>query len=359
MSEQQLEQQKHKLFSKMEELAMSEKIFTFRMGKKILQYALVLLIALSINFFMPRLAPGDPLQYFFGDSSLNELTVEQRLAVEKELGLDLPVWQQYIQFITSLFHLDMGSSIKYGVPVTEVLAERIPWTVLLVAPSLLLSAVIGIAIGAYAAWNRGKKRDVFLLTSMLTIEAIPGFWIGMLLIAIFSVQLGWFPSFGIGSMSDMKGVYELFIHFLQHSFLPIVTITIASIGSNFLLTRASMLDTLGQDYMSMAEAKGVSKSHLIFKHALRNALLPVYTHFTMSLGVLVGGAVIVETVFSYPGVGRLLYESVVARDFPMMQGVFLVITLAVILANLLADITYPLFDPRARTRRKVSESHEK
>lgn len=338
---------------------MSERVTTFRIGKKILQYVLVLLIALSINFFMPRLAPGDPLQYFFGDTGLNELTDEQRLAVEKELGLDLPVWQQYLQFITSLFHLDMGSSIKYGVPVTEVLAERIPWTLLLIGPSLLLSAIIGIGIGAYAAWNRGKKRDLFFLTSMLTIEAIPGFWIGMLLIAVFSVQLGWLPSFGVGSMNGSEGVYEVVVNFLRHSILPITTITIASIGSNFLLTRASMLDTLGQDYMMMAEAKGVNKRNLIFKHALRNALLPVYTHFTMSLGVLVGGAVIVETVFSYPGVGRLLYESVVARDFPMMQGVFLVVTLAVIIANILADITYPLFDPRARMKRKVSENNGK
>lgn len=338
---------------------MSERVTTFRIGKKILQYVLVLLIALSINFFMPRLAPGDPLQYFFGDTGLNELTDEQRLAVEKELGLDLPVWQQYLQFITSLFHLDMGSSIKYGEPVTEVLAERIPWTLLLVGPSLLLSALIGIGIGAYAAWNRGKKRDLFFLTSMLTIEAIPGFWIGMLLIAVFSVQLGWLPSFGVGSMNGSEGAYEVVINFLRHSILPITTITIASIGSNFLLTRASMLDTLGQDYMTMAEAKGVKKRSLIFNHALRNALLPVYTHFTMSLGVLVGGAVIVETVFSYPGVGRLLYESVVARDFPMMQGVFLVVTLAVIIANIIADVTYPLFDPRARVKRKVSENNGK
>ncbi len=338
---------------------MSEKMFTFQIGKKIVQSVIVLLIALSINFIMPRLAPGDPLQYFFGDTTLNELTAEQRLAVEKELGLDLPVWQQYFQFITGIFQMDMGSSIKYGVPVTEVLAERIPWTLLLVGPALLLSAIIGISIGAYAAWNRGKRRDLFFLTGMLTIEAIPGFWIGMLLIAIFSVQLGWLPSFGVGSMNNLEGFSDIVMNFLRHSVLPITTITIATIGSNFLLTRASMLDTLGQDYMAMAEAKGVSKRALIFKHALRNALLPVYTHLTMSLGVLVGGAVIVETVFSYPGVGRLLYESVVARDYPMMQGVFLVITLAVIVANILADMTYPIFDPRARMRRKVSENHDK
>ena len=139
----------------------------------------------------------------------------------------------------------------------------------------------------------------------------------------------------------------------MHAVLPLTTITLATVGSNYLLTRSSMLESLGQDYITMAEAKGVHKKGLIFNHALRNALLPIYTHFTMTLGTLVGGAVVVESVFSYPGIGRLLYESVIARDFPMMQGIFLIITLGVIGANLFADLTYPLIDPRARTLKKT------
>lgn len=334
---------------------MSEKVFSLQLGKKCLQYVLVVVVALTINFAMPRLAPGDPLSYFFGDSSLNELTAEQRLAVEKELGLDGSTWEQYIAYLTSLFHFDLGSSIKYGVPVVEVLAERISWTLLLVGPALILSVIIGVAIGAFAAWNRGKRKDVFILSGMLTMESIPGFWIGMLLIAVFSVQLGWFPSYGAVSTVQVDGGFSYMKDVLSHLTLPVLTVTIATVGSNFLLTRSSMLDTLGQDYMLMAEAKGVKKSGLIFYHALRNALLPVYTHFTMSLGTLLSGAVVVETVFSYPGVGRLLYESVIARDFPMMQGVFLVITLGVIVANVIADVTYPLLDPRARIRKTVEE----
>ena len=335
---------------------MSRNLFSLHFGKKFLQYLLVFLIALTINFSMPRLAPGDPLQYYFGESSLNELSPEQRLNVERELGLDLPVWEQYLTFIFGIFQLDLGSSIKYGVPVTEVLAERLPWTLLLVGPALILSTIIGIAIGAYAAWNRGKRRDVLTLTGMLTLESIPGFWIGMLLIAVFSVTLGWFPSFGAVSSVQTGGTLEYILDVFLHLVLPVLTVTIASVGSNFLLTRSSMLETLGQDYIQMAELKGVSNGSLIFRHALRNALLPVYTHFTMSLGVLVSGAVVVESVFSYPGIGRLLYESVTARDYPMMQGVFLIITLAVIITNLLADLTYPIFDPRARTRKSVEDS---
>jgi peptide/nickel transport system permease protein len=330
--------------------------FTTGFEKKLISYLLVLIVALSINFALPRLAPGDPMKFFFPDSLINELTPEQRLKVEQELDLDRSLWQQYIDFLTGVFSLDLGSSIKYGKPVTEVLTEHLPWTLLLVAPALFLSAVIGIAIGAYAAWNRGKRRDVVSLTGMLALETIPGFSIGMMLIAVFSVNLAWLPSYGAVPLIHIGGTASYMMEVVRHMILPVVTITLATVGGNFLLTRSSMLDTLGQDYVMMAEAKGVSKRNLIFKHALRNALLPVYTHITMSLGLLVSGAVVVETVFSYPGIGRLLYESVSARDFPMMQGVFLVITVGVIAANLLADLTYPLVDPRARTRKKVEES---
>ena len=327
-----------------------------RFGKKLVSYLLVLLVALSINFALPRLAPGDPLEFFFGETTLNELTPEQRLKVERELGLDRSLWQQYGDFLTGVFHLDLGSSIRYGKPVTEVLAERLPWTFLLVAPALVLSVVIGVALGAYSAWNQGKKRDLISLAGMLTLESVPGFWIGMMLIAVFSVKLGWLPSYGAAPIVHTGGSASYVWEVIRHMILPVTTITIATVSGNFLLTRSTMLDTLGQDYVMMAEAKGVSKRSMIFKHALRNALLPVYTHVAMNLGMLVSGAVVVETVFSYPGIGRLLYESVTARDFPMMQGVFLLITVGVIAANLLADLTYPLADPRARTRTTVEES---
>ena len=235
---------------------------------------------------------------------------------------------------------------------TSIIADKLGWTLLLVFPALLLSTLIGVMIGAYSAWNRGKGRDVTLLTTMLTFQAIPGFWIGMLFIAIFAVQLGWFPTYGALSIVQDGTTWGYVKDVLWHLVLPVTTLSIATVGSNYLLTRSSMLESLGQDYMLMAEAKGVKKRTLIFNHGLRNALLPIYTQFTMALGSLIGGSVIVETVFSYPGIGRLLYESVVARDFPMLQGVFFMITLGVIAANILADITYPLIDPRAKSTTK-------
>ncbi|MFH5181308.1 ABC transporter permease [Paenibacillus sp. TAB 01] len=325
-----------------------------RFGRKLIQYALVLFIALTINFALPRLAPGDPLMYFMGQE-VNTLTPEQRDRMNRELGLEGSVWEQYGDFMKGAVSLQLGSSTKYGKPVTEVLRERIPWTLLLVVPAFAISPLLGIIGGAYAAWNRGKRRDVLLLAGVLALESTPGFWVGMLLIAVFAVRLGWLPSYGAVPLVHSDD-FSYYIEMVRHLILPVSTITIVTVGTSFLLTRSSMLDTLGQDYIYMAEAKGVSRRTLIYRHALRNALLPVYTHVTMSLGVLLSGAVVVETVFSYPGLGRLLYESVVARDYPMMQGVFLMITIGVIAANLLADLTYPLVDPRARSRKQVKEA---
>ena len=318
-------------------------------GKKLFQYFLVLFVAISINFGLPRLAPGDPLSYFFDESTLKELTAEQKQAVLESVGLGGSVWEQYITYLKGIFTWDFGTSIKYAVPVTEVIGDKLAWTVVLILPALILSALIGVIMGAYSAWNRGKGRDVTLLTTMLTFQAIPGFWIGMLFIAVFAVQLGWFPTYGAVSIVQDGTTWGFIKDVAGHLVLPIATLSIATVGSNYLLTRSSMLESLGQDYIMMAEAKGVSKKTLIFNHGLRNALLPIYTQFTMALGTLIGGSVVVETVFSYPGIGRLLYESVVARDFPMMQGVFLMITFGVIAANIFADLTYPLIDPRAKS----------
>ena len=310
---------------------------------------LVLFVAITINFVLPRFAPGDPLLYFFDESTLKELTAEQKQTVLESVGLGGTLWEQYINYLGGIFTWDFGTSIKHAQPVIEMIGDRLPWTLTLIAPAMLLSAIFGVMIGAYSAWNRGKGRDVTLLTTMLTFQAIPGFWIGMLFIAIFAVQLGWFPTYGAVSIIQDGTTLGFIKDVAWHLVLPIVTLSVATVGSNYLLTRSSMLESLGQDYITMAEAKGVHKKTLIFNHGLRNALLPIYTHFTMNLGTLIGGSVIVETVFSYPGIGRLLYESVVARDFPLMQGVFLMITFGVIAANIFADLTYPLIDPRAKS----------
>lgn len=332
--------------------AAGRRTFFLLFGRKFMQYFAVIVLALTINFGLPRLAPGDPLAFVIGQELYEEMTPEERQSVRKELDLDGSVLAQYGKFIASTVTLDMGISTKYGKPVIEVLTERMPWTFLVVLPPLVLTPLIGVALGVYAAWNRGRKRDAALLTGVLAIESIPGFWLGMVLIAVFAVKLGWLPTYGAAPMIRTSD-WAYYTSVARHLVLPVITITTASIGSYFLLMRSTMLDALGQDYMMLAEAKGASKRRLMFRHAMRNALLPVYTHVTMSLSMLFSGAVIVETVFSYPGIGSLLYESVMARDFALMQGVFLMSTIAVILANMLADLTYPLVDPRARIRRRT------
>ncbi len=318
-----------------------------RLAGRVGQYALVLWAALTLNFLLPRVAPGDPINYLTG-GKLNDLTPEQRAQVLSQYGLDRPVVEQYVQYWLDLAGLELGTSVRFGRPVAEVLMDRLPWTLLLVGCAMTLSFLIGVTAGTVAAWKRGSARDTGLMVSILSLEAMPRFWIGMILISVFSVSLGWFPSFGAVSLAGSGGGLDAVFEVAHHLVLPVIAITLATTGSVFLLSRASMLTTLGEDYTTMAEAKGASERGVVFRHALRNALLPVYTNFTLSLGTLVSGAVVIETVFAYPGLGRLIYEGVLARDYPLLQGAFLLVTVGVVSANLLADLTYPLLDPRVR-----------
>jgi peptide/nickel transport system permease protein len=316
-------------------------------GARLAQYALVIWVALTLNFALPRLAPGDPLDYLFGQE-VNTLTEAQKQQVLRELRLDRPVMEQYVGYFTGILRGDLGRSVRYRMPVTDVLADRIRWTLALIIPALIIKAIIGTVLGALAAWRRGTTRDLGLLTTMLALDSMPAFWTGMILISVFAVQLGWLPSFGAMPLDTGGDPVTLAFEIGRRLILPVTTITLATVGSVFLLARASMLTTLGEDYVMMAQAKGLPERTVILRHALRNALLPVYTSLTLSLGVLASGAVVVETVFSYPGLGRVVYEGVLARDYPLLQGAFLFVTLGVVAANLLADLTYPLLDPRVR-----------
>ncbi len=315
------------------------------------QYALVLWVAVTLNFALPRLAPGDPLEYVIGPE-FQTLTVEQRAEVLDELGLSGSLPQQYVRYMGNLFRGDFGVSIRFGRPVPEVLADRLPWTLLLLGPAFFLAFGIATALGVFAAVRRGGRADAGLLTGTLLLDALPAFWIAMVLLAVFSVRLGWFPSFGaeplLGASSALAYGWEVG----RRLVLPTATLVLASLGHTFLLARASMISSLGEDYIAQAEAAGLPPRRIIYRHALRNAVLPLYTHFALTLGGLVGGAVLVETVFGYPGVGRLIFEALSARDYPLLQASFLLVTLGVILANALADATYPLLDPRVRRRRQ-------
>jgi peptide/nickel transport system permease protein len=313
-----------------------------------LQYLIVFAVAVTLNFLLPRFMPGNPLALIAG-VDVGLLTPEQRQQIIASSGLDQPLIVQYFAYWGDLFRLDFGFSYRQSRPIIDMLAERLPWTLLITGASLAVSAVIGIVLGAASAWRRGRPSDVGTLSFMIALESLPSFWLGMLLVSIFAVQLGWLPSFGAitpaGRLDGMDAVLDV----VSHAILPVVTLSVLSIPGVYLTMRYSTLSVLGEDFIRTARAKGASERRVLFRHVARNALAPVVTVLALRLGYAFGGTVVIETVFSYPGLGRLVFESVSGRDYPVMQATFLVFTVAVLLANLLADLLYPLLDPRTRT----------
>ena len=317
-----------------------------RAGAHVGQYLAVLVAALTLNFFLPHLAPGDPVAYFMGEAgALDESRLDE---VRARYGLDRPLAVQYARYWTDMARGDLGTSVRFNQPVRQVVLERLPWTVLLVGAATVASAVMGVVGGALAAWRRGRRQDTALTAAVLGVDAMPAFWIGMVLVGLLAVEAGLFPTYGAQPAGVEPGTAAWAAGVAHRLVLPAGTIALATMGGTFLLTRGAMLSTLTEPYVRTARSKGAPERRVAVRHALRNALLPAYTHVTLSLGALLGGAVVVETVFAYPGIGRLLFEAAVARDYPLLRGVFLLVTVGVVGANLLADLTYPLLDPRVR-----------
>lgn len=317
---------------------------------KITGYIAIILIVLSFNFFLPRLMPGDPLSFLTGDPSMDMPIVLDEEAREKLLayyGLDKPLLQQFADYMHNILHGDLGWSIYFNAPVSEILIGRLKWTLLLLGTATALYMTLGILLGAISAWNRGKKRDVGLLVSLLSVGSFPPFFLGMLLIILFGVNLQLFPIFGAQTpfmrySSPLDEARDI----LYHLVLPVTTLVICYIGDVYLLMRNSMLNVIGEDYIVTARAKGLSEWYILRKHAMKNALLPITTMIALRVGFMISGMIFVETVFAYPGVGRLLFDAVTYRDYPLLQGAFLVITLVIIAANFVADMIYVRLDPR-------------
>jgi peptide/nickel transport system permease protein len=274
------------------------------------------------------------------------MSQEQKAEVRAAYALDSPIHQQYLHYLGRLVRLDLGYSYRSNRPVLTMVMERLPWTLALTFTSLVISALTGSALGVYSAWRRSGTSDVSLLVSLLVMRSLPAFWLAMVLIAIFSVELGWLPVFGGKTPGVRLTGLAYYADLLKHWLLPAVTLMLVSIPGWFMTMRYAMLDTLSADYIRTARAKGVSEYALMFRHAMRNALLPVTTNFMLSLAYSVSGATLIETVFSYPGMGRMLFEAVLRRDYPVIRSTFLIITLIVVAANFVADLLYPLLDPR-------------
>ena len=316
---------------------------------RIAQYALVVLIALSLNFAIPRLAPGSPIDYLVPSEQVTTVTPEQRERILAQFGLERPLAEQYWSYLSGIVQGDLGLSTQQGRPVVDMLLERLPWTLVLVGGAITLSVIVGAGAGFLAAARRGGRMEVGGLAFFMFLDSMPPFWIGMLLLVLFSGYLKLLPVFGALPLTNATGGFGFTLEVAERLVLPLLTLTLVRAGWLFLVARSSLAGELSEDYILMAEAKGLSRRKVVLGHGVRNALLPLVTAVAVEAGTVVGGATVVETVFSYPGLGRLIYESVLNRDYPVLQGAFLLLALGVIAANLLADLLYPIIDPRTRT----------
>jgi ABC-type dipeptide/oligopeptide/nickel transport system permease component len=300
-------------------------------------------VALTLNFVLFRAAPGDATSSLRG---CRNCTPEFRDALYSELGLDKSKLEQYWIYLQDLAHGDLGLSFVSRQPVWDELRSAILNTLPMIALGYLFSIVFGILVGVIAAWRRGTIADWGGLLTALVFYSLPTQWLGLMLLILFS---GVLPSSGISDPFiefTNPSTWEVFVDRIQHMILPSLTLGLVLYGEYALIVRSSMLETLGEDYILTARAKGLANWAIVWKHAFRNALLPIVTLIALTLGYVVAGAILVEAVFSYPGIGLVTYEAIFTRDYPVLQGAFLILTLSVVVCNYIADLLYFRLDPR-------------
>lgn len=314
-------------------------------------YLIAAFLAITLNFLIPRLMTGDPATIMFARFQ-GRLDPRAMQSLKEAFGfVDGPILEQYITYLQNLLKGDFGISIlAFPSPVTTVISTGLGWTIRLAGTSIIISFVIGTLLGIIAAWRRGRFADSFVLPLLSLFGAFPYFFIAMICLYVFALGLGWFP---LNYAADINltqdwGSTEYLVSVIHHAVLPATTLVITSLGGWMLGMRNNMIGVLSQDFIVMAQAKGLRDRRVMLTYAARNAILPSLTGFAISLGFVLTGALLTEVVFNYPGLGVLLLNAVNARDYPLMQGIFLMIVLAVLFANLIVDIMYVVLDPRAR-----------
>jgi peptide/nickel transport system permease protein len=313
-------------------------------------YIVALWAAVTINFFIPRLAPGNPAQVLVARFQ-GKIPAQAVFALEKQFGItNDSLWVQYWQYLGNLLHGNFGPSLTfYPTPVLQVIRQDLPWTLLLVGVSVVLSFALGTFLGIFVAWRRGSIFDSVLPPLTTIFYAVPYFWMALLLLYILGFTLNLFPLSGGYDTTISPGLSaDFLVSALGHAVLPALTIVLGSLSGWLLGMRNTMITTLTEDYVLMAQAKGLPERRVMFSYAARNAILPNVTGFALALGFVVSGSLVTEMVFSYPGIGFALLQAVQNSDYPLMQGIFLVIALAVLAANFLADLLNAALDPRAR-----------
>lgn len=313
---------------------------------RFLGYLMVIWLGATVNFLLPRLLPGDPVEFLVGEET-SRLTLQQHQAVLAQFGLDKPLLAQYWTYLCGLVKLDLGTSVAHAAPVLDVITSRAPWTLLLVGTAIILSFIIGFALACLFHRIRRPQGSSTLLGSVVLFGSLPPFWVGMLFIAIFAAGFGWLPSHG--AIDPEAEGWVAFCSLLRHAVLPIATLTLAYLPAVFLLARAGLEEALGSGYVALARAHGASPMRVLLRQAAPNVILPLANQFAMSFGTLLGGTIVVESVFAYPGLGLALYEGILSHDFPLVQGLFLLLVCTVVLANCAADAVQRLLDPRLRS----------
>ena len=311
-------------------------------------YAITIWAVVTIVFLLPRAIPGDPLQHlddpdsgtFIEDSRSRELAMAY-------YGLDRPLLDQYGSYLSGLVNGDLGWSISQRTPVSTLIGRRLPWTLLLVGTSMVLASVISFLAGVTAAWRRGSVMDKALIVSLAGTRAVPEYAISSALLILFAVAWPVFPMAGAQTpFARYPSAWEAAKDIFNHLVLPMSALTLGLAANKFLIVRTSTISTLGEDYMLLARAKGLPPRLLKYRHSGRNVLLPFLTAFGVQMGFAVSGSLFVETVFAYPGIGTLVNSAVTARDYPLLQGLFVMLALVVIVANFLVDLAYKWVDPR-------------
>jgi peptide/nickel transport system permease protein len=318
------------------------------LARRVVQAFLTILFILILNFFLFRMMPGSPDRILTRNPNIS---AEVKAQLREKWGLDRPLPEQFVVYVGSTLQGDLGLSFKYrGQPVTEVLGQRIWPTVILFGTGEVIAIVVGLGLGAYAGWRRGGPVDYVGNGVSLVLYSTPYFVLGMFLLVIFATGLGWFPTSGMMTIGgSYDSIWARLGDFGAHFVLPLATVSLGLIGLYSILMRSSIIETLAEDYVLTARAKGLTDGRVLREHALPNAMLPAVTIVAIQLGYVIAGAITAEIVFNWPGLGTLTVDALTSRDYPVLQGVFLLLAVSVVLANLVADLIYGFLDPRVRT----------
>lgn len=318
--------------------------------RKIGLYLVTLWVAITINFAIPRLMPGDPATTMFGQAQ-GRMSPDQLRALKAALGFTNDnIFKQYLTYLWNLAHGNLGLSFShFPVPVSTVIKQDLPWSLVLIGVAVAISFAVGTLMGIVAAWRRGSLFDSILPPVSLFVQSFPAFFLGLVLIYVLALKLGWFPLGHAYDLSLSVGLTPRFIgSVIWHALLPAFLLVVVSIGGWALGMRNNMIATLGEDYITMAQTKGLKERRVMLTYAARNAILPQVTSFALSLAFVVSGQVLIEEVFSYPGVGYDMVNAAGNQDYPLLQGLLLIVVVAVLVANLAADLVYVRLDPRVR-----------